>query len=225
MHPQLLSHSPGPGWGRSHIIYRKAQGSRRRLVSHQHLHHFLFQLTLSKVTQLLPNWTLSPQHLTPFLLERQKINALPHAISACLAVPERLAVREAVWCLALPGFYSALPWDIISQGAGGTGVVVLPAQRSTDLARAGQVPPTHAPTQRRWGQVLRLEDYGQKGLVAEGAAPSQASRQGMGATGPCKGTPLAGSRERVPIPAASVLLSGTSLPPRALEVGWCLTAS
>lgn len=88
MHPQLFSHSPASGWGRSHIIYRKAQGSRRRLVSHQHLHHFLFQLTLSKVTQLLPNWTLSLQHLSPFLMERQKINALPRAISAGLAVPE-----------------------------------------------------------------------------------------------------------------------------------------
>lgn len=39
--------------------------------------------------KLLPNWTFNPEHLTPFLLERQKINALPHAInSACLAVPE-----------------------------------------------------------------------------------------------------------------------------------------
>lgn len=84
MHLQLLSQSPAPGWGQSHIIDRKAQGSRRRLVSHQHLHHFLFQLTLLKVTRLLPNWTPSPQHLTPFLLEQQKINALPRAISAWL---------------------------------------------------------------------------------------------------------------------------------------------
>lgn len=58
-----------------------------------------------------------------------------------------------------------------------------------------------------------------------GAAPSQASQQGMGATGPHKGTLLVGYRKWVPIPAASVLLSGTSLPPQALEVGWCFTAS
>lgn len=54
---------------------------------------------------------------------------------------QRQAVCEAVWCLALPGFYLALPWDTISKGAGGTGLVVLPAQPSTDLAQAGQLPP------------------------------------------------------------------------------------
>lgn len=210
MYPQLFSHCPAPGWGQSHIICRKAQGSRRRLVSHQHLHHFLFQLTLSKATQLLPNWTPSPQHLASFLLERQKINALPRAISACLAVPERPAVHEAVWCLALPGFYLALPWDIIT------------SQWSTDLAQAGLLSPMlplPAPTQRRWVQVLYLEDYGQKCLWQR-VSP----KPGIMAVDGCNWS-LAGYRERVPIPAASVLLSGTSLSPRALEVGWCLGAS
>lgn len=92
------------------------------LVSHQHLLYFLFQLTLSKVTQLFPNWIPSPQHLNAFLLKQQKINALPHAVSACLAVP------GAAWCSASPGFSLALPWDIISQW-------------STDPVHAGQLHP------------------------------------------------------------------------------------
>lgn len=92
------------------------------LVSHQHLLHFLFELTLSKVTQLFPNWIPSPQHLNPFLLKQQKINALPLAVSACQAVP------GAAWCSASPGFSLALPWDITSQ-------------RSTDPVQAGQLHP------------------------------------------------------------------------------------
>lgn len=47
--------------------------------------------------KLLPNWTFKPEHLTPLLLERKKINSLPLAISSsCLAVPETGSTRVRV---------------------------------------------------------------------------------------------------------------------------------
>lgn len=58
--------------------------------------------------KLLPNWTFNPEHLTPLLLERKKINALPHAISsACLAVPETGSTRVHV-VLGFVWFFLAL---------------------------------------------------------------------------------------------------------------------
>lgn len=58
--------------------------------SHQHLHPSLFQLTSPKVTQFLPNWTLSP------LPAGEAANKCLTSCHECLAVPHWLCVTWGV---------------------------------------------------------------------------------------------------------------------------------